>query len=413
MTSSKKVGCLVRRMQDTHTGVPLLTRHWRTIAVPNAGIGHNITDWILRNLKITLEETFNLCNLLVRYGYLYPVYPATHLGFHLNKLYHFQTPYFWPDRHLEASDMDYAVHLVKKNILSNGQLAEYEKMRYHQLFKSQHCKWDFVIIQAQEQIRTVQERKKGDRMVLANQEQAYWRVARPPPGLDSDALHGPVKHTMALHRDQVVELYKKEILYCRKALGRARLKPSVSLEGLLKYSEQFSPLDPLLSGCLPNNPWMTDDTTYWVLNATMVEVPLRLRVERWAFSFQELIQDLRGRKEFQEFLCKEFSGENLNFWEASEDLLHGDCTRVQEKVEQVYTDFLAPGAKRCINIDAKTMAVTIEGLKSPHRYVLEAAQTHIYMLMKKDSYPRYLKSDLYKTMLARAIVASAVNAHSH
>ncbi|XP_078456471.1 regulator of G-protein signaling 9-like [Lampetra planeri] len=158
---------------------------------------------------------------------------------------------------------------------------------------------------------------------------------------------------------------------------------------------------------------MSDDTTYWVLNDTMVEVPLRLRVERWSFSFQELIQDLRGRKEFKEFLCMEFSGENLSFWEACEDLLYGDCTRVHAKVEQIYTDFLAPWAKHCINIDAKTMAVTLEGLKSPHRYVLEAAQTHIYMLMKKDSYPRYLKSDLYKTMLAGAIVLSAGNAHSH
>nr|AUG68964.1 regulator of G-protein signaling 11 [Geotria australis] len=411
MASSEKVGCLICRMQDTHTGVPLLTRHFLTFAIPNASIGHNISDWILRDLKTTQEETSNLCNLLVRYGYLYPVHPATQLGFHPSKLYHFQTPYFWPDRHRGASDMQYAVHLVKKNVLSNGQLKEYEKMRYHQLFRSEHHKWDFVINQAQEQICTIQERKKGDRVVLANQEQAYWRVARPPPEFDSDALHGPVKHTIALHRDQVVELCKKEIVYCRKALGRARLKPSVSLEGLLKYSEQFSPLDPLLSGCLPGNPWITDDTTYWVLNATMVEVPVRLRVECWAFSFQELIQDLRGRKEFQEFLCKEFSGENLSFWEACEDLLYGDCTRVHEKVEQVYTDFLAPGAKRCINIDAKTMAVTMEGLKSPHRYVLEAAQTHIYMLMKKDSYPRYLKSDLYKTMLAGAIVPCAVNAH--
>ncbi|XP_061425755.1 regulator of G-protein signaling 9-like isoform X1 [Lethenteron reissneri] len=413
MASSKKVECLVCRMQDKQTGVPLLTRHFITFAIPNAIIGYNIADWMLRDMKITQEETSNLCNLLVKYGYLYPVRPAARLGFHPSKLYHFQTPYFWPDRHREASDVEYAVHLVKKNVLSNGQLAEYEKVQYHQLYRSEHHKWDFVIIQAQEQIRTLQERRKGDRAVLVSQEQAYWRVARPPPGLDNDALNGPVKHTMALHREQVAELYKNQIVYGRRALGRARLKPSVSLEGLLKYSEQFIPLDPVLSGCLPNNPWMSDDTTYWVLNDTMVEVPLRLRVERWSFSFQELIQDLRGRKEFKEFLCMEFSGENLSFWEACEDLLYGDCTRVHAKVEQIYTDFLAPWAKRCINIDAKTMAVTLEGLKSPHRYVLEAAQTHIYMLMKKDSYPRYLKSDLYKSMLAGAIVLSAGNAHSH
>lgn len=31
------------------------------------------------------------------------------------------------------------------------------------------------------------------------------------------------------------------------------------------------------------------------------------------------------------------------------------------------------------------MEVTVKGLKHPHRYVLDAAQTHIYMLMKKVS----------------------------
>lgn len=49
--------------------------------------------------------------------------------------------------------------------------------------------------------------------------------------------------------------------------------------------------------------------------------------------------------------------------------------------------FLARGAPRWINIDGKTMEITVSGLKHPHRYVLDAAQTHIYMLMKKVSYP--------------------------
>lgn len=47
--------------------------------------------------------------------------------------------------------------------------------------------------------------------------------------------------------------------------------------------------------------------------------------------------------------------------------------------------FLARGAPRWINIDGNTMEITVKGLKHPHRYVLDAAQTHIYMLMKKVS----------------------------
>lgn len=35
------------------------------------------------------------------------------------------------------------------------------------------------------------------------------------------------------------------------------------------------------------------------------------------------------------------------------------------------------------------MDITVKGLKHPHRYVLDAAQTHIYMLMKKvGAWPR-------------------------
>ncbi|KAG7258746.1 hypothetical protein CRUP_012125 [Coryphaenoides rupestris] len=66
--------------------------------------------------------------------------------------------------------------------------------------------------------------------------------------------------------------------------------------------------------------------------------------------------------------------------------------------------FLAPGAARWVNIDSKTMDKTLEGIKHPHRFVMDDAQMHIYFLMKKDSYPRYLKSELYKSMLAKAIV---------
>lgn len=39
-----------------------------------------------------------------------------------------------------------------------------------------------------------------------------------------------------------------------------------------------------------------------------VEVPTRMRVERWAFNFSELIRDPKGRQNFQLFLKKEFSG---------------------------------------------------------------------------------------------------------
>lgn len=49
----------------------------------------------------------------------------------------------------------------------------------------------------------------------------------------------------------------------------------------------------------------------FVFNLCRVEIPTRMRVERWAFNFSELIRDPKGRQNFQLFLKKEFSGESL------------------------------------------------------------------------------------------------------
>ena len=35
----------------------------------------------------------------------------------------------------------------------------------------------------------------------------------------------------------------------------------------LKFSSQHGPHDPIMSGCLPSNPWITDDDAYWAMNA--------------------------------------------------------------------------------------------------------------------------------------------------
>uniref|UniRef100_A0A803SV40 Regulator of G protein signaling 9 n=1 Tax=Anolis carolinensis TaxID=28377 RepID=A0A803SV40_ANOCA len=265
-----------------------------------------------------------------------------------------------------------AIFLAKKNIKRKGVLEEYEKEHYNMLNQKINHKWDFVIMQATEQYRTGKERKKEDRYALDCQENAYWLVHRTP--------------------------------LSAVLLRNTRVKSSVSLGGIVKYCEQFRSNDYLISPCLPNNPWQSDDIDFWELNAKLVEIPTKARVERWALNFSELMRDPKGRQNFQLFLKKEFSGENLGFWEACEDLKYGDQSKVKEKAEEIYKTFLAPGARRWINIDGTTMGITVRGLKHPHRYVLDAAQTHIYMLMKKDSYGRYLKSPIYKEMLSKAIV---------
>uniref|UniRef100_A0A8C4Q7T4 Regulator of G protein signaling 11 n=1 Tax=Eptatretus burgeri TaxID=7764 RepID=A0A8C4Q7T4_EPTBU len=253
-------------------------------------------------------------------------------------------------------------------------------------FQKINHQWDFVVMQAKEQIRAAKERKKGDRVVMEFQERAYWMVHRPPV------------------RISLMRNTHHHIMYYHHALNRSRSKSSLSLEKLLKQCNQYLSHDPMLTPCLPQNPWISDDTFYWVLNAPNVGNPCRLRVERWAFGFGEILSDARGLQEFHNFLKKEFSAENLDFWEACQELRYGD------QLKYILWDcilprlYLAQGAQKWINIDGRTMGKTLSGLKCPHRYMLDSAQAHIYMLMKKDSYPRYLKSDVYKNLLINAVV---------
>ncbi|XP_014807754.1 PREDICTED: regulator of G-protein signaling 9 isoform X1 [Calidris pugnax] len=406
MAFLKKIEALMMEMQNPDKGIKMQTQRVMITNIPHAVAGNDIWQWILQRLQITEEEALHLGDLFVKYGYIYPLQEPKNLTLKTDgSLYRFQTPYFWPAQSWPADDTDYAIYLAKKNIKRKGILEEYEKEHYNMLNQKINYKWDFVIMQAKEQYKAGKERKKADRYALDCQERAYWLVNRTPPGMLDVLEYGIDRVTDPNeNKKKTMDVYRREIMYYQQAIMKSRVKSSVSLGGLVKYSEQFLSNDPILSGCLPSNPWVTDDTEFWDLNAKLVEIPTRMRVERWAFNFSELIRDPKGRQNFQLFLKKEFSGENLSFWEACEDLKYGDQSKVKEKAEEIYKLFLAPGARRWINIDGTTMGITVKGLKHPHRYVLDAAQTHIYMLMKKDSYGRYLKSPIYKEMLAKAVV---------
>uniref|UniRef100_A0AAY4CD53 RGS domain-containing protein n=1 Tax=Denticeps clupeoides TaxID=299321 RepID=A0AAY4CD53_9TELE len=370
------VEALMLEMQDPASGVKSQTQRLVITTIPHALSGEPRLPPASRPLwRRHHAQAFG--TVMVAFGYIYPLQDHKRLILKPDaSLYRFQTPYFWPAQQWPVEDTDYAIYLAKRNIRKKGVLELHEQEQYNNLHKWLNHKWDFIVMQAKEQYRAGKERKKPDRVVFDCQERAYWVVHRPP---------------------------------VRQCIMRPRVKSSVSIGALVKYTTTYKQHDPFLAPCLPSSPWLTDDATYWTLNMPNVEVPTKMRVERWTFSFGELLSDPRGRDDFRLFLKKEFSGENLAFWESCEDLKWGTAATMNEKAQHIYKTFLARGAPRWINIDGKTMEVTVKGLKHPHRYVLDAAQTHIFMLMKKDSYGRYLKSPVFKETQKRAV---APDAHS-
>ncbi|KAM4535105.1 regulator of G-protein signaling 9a [Fundulus diaphanus] len=407
----KKLDAIVVEMQDPKNGVKGSEQKLNVTTIPHAITGSNIIAWISNKMKTTTEEAQVFGTMLVAYGYIYPLQNHKKLVMcNDSSLYRFQTPYFWPTQQWVPEDSDYAIYLAKRNIRKKGMLEPYEQAHYNHLHEWLNHKWDFIVMQATEQYKAGRDRNKADRVVFDCQERAYWIVNRPPLRAHSALDSVPERLINPNIEEKITfDQYRRVNIFYQQAIMRSKVKSSVSLGALVKYVTSYKNHDPFLAPCLPSNPWQSDHDAYWTLNMRRVEVPTKMRVERWSFSFFELLTDLRGRDDFKIFLKKEFSGENLAFWEAAEELKWGTASSMSSKAETIFKTFLAPGAPRWINIDGRTMGLTVKGLDHPHRYVLEAAQTHVFMLMKKDTFFRYLKSPTYKEIQKKALNPEAHN----
>lgn len=60
------------------------------------------------------------------------------------------------------------------------------------------------------------------------------------------------------------------------------------------------------------------------------------RVKKWSFGLDELLNDPTGLREFQLFLDKEFSSENVKFWLAVEQLKRLPLSEVEAKAKEIF-----------------------------------------------------------------------------
>lgn len=98
---------------------------------------------------------------------------------------------------------------------------------------------------------------------------------------------------------------------------------------------------------------------------------------------------------------KEFSAENIYFWTACEKFrsLPQGVERISE-AQRIYQQHLNIGAPEAVNVDSQGRQCAEQSLKEPNSDLFDQAQKQIFNLMKFDSYPRFLKSDIYKHCLS-------------
>ncbi|KAK2588002.1 hypothetical protein KPH14_004077 [Odynerus spinipes] len=358
-------------------------------------------------------EALHIANQLCQYGYFFPVNDSKTLTVKDDSsLYRFQSPYYWPWQHRTPDNVEYAIYLAKRTLRNKQRhaLEDYEIEALNSLRKNLQNKWDIIQLQAEEQVRLAKDRKKGDKIVSDSQERAFWRVYRPPPGCLSslEVVPGPTRFRPGLPRPpprkRTVAELQREVDFLRNSLTRTRIKVSAAIENLKSYFETYVEYDPMFVHPQPSNPWITDDSTFWQLHSPLVETPTEKRVKRWALSMEELMCDPTGLQEFTSYLRKEYSHENIRFWVAVKDLRHSHQAQITEKVHEIFKEFLAPGAPCEINIDGKTMEKVHQEMKNPSRFTFDSAAEHVYtLLLKKDCYPRFIRSDHYRSLLAAGV----------
>uniref|UniRef100_A0AAQ4P5L1 Regulator of G protein signaling 6 n=1 Tax=Gasterosteus aculeatus aculeatus TaxID=481459 RepID=A0AAQ4P5L1_GASAC len=410
---------IVTRIQDEKAGgVAIRTVKSFLSKIPSVVSGADIVQWLMKNLSIEdPAEAIHLGSLVAAHGYIFPISDHVLTLKDDGTLYRFQSPYFWPSNCWEPENTDYAIYLCKRTMQNKArlELADYEAENLARLQRAFARKWEFIFMQ----------RMYESENILDSQERAFWDVHRPVPG----CVNTTEMDIRKCRRERNPHRVKKvrggsddglsnrsatdeplpplasslsppllcQITFLNIQLDRHCMKVSKVADSLMSYTEQFMEYDPFVSAPEPSNPWVSDDASFWDLEAS--RDPSQQRVKKWGFSLEEALKDPAGRDQFLKFLESEFSSENLRFWLAVQDLKRRPLQDVSARAQEIWQEFLADGAPSSINLDSHSFERTSQNLRDPGRYSYEDAQEHIFKLMKSDSYARFLRSNAYQDLL--------------
>ncbi|XP_078417875.1 regulator of G-protein signaling 5-like [Cetorhinus maximus] len=128
--------------------------------------------------------------------------------------------------------------------------------------------------------------------------------------------------------------------------------------------------------------------------------PSSEEAKKWRQSLDKMLAHKYGLAAFRAFLRSEYSEENIEFWLACEDYKKTKSpTKRVSKAKKIYLEFIETDAPKEVNIDYETKDFTKSHLLKPNCSSFDVAQKKIYNLMEKDSYARFLRSELYLNLI--------------
>ncbi|XP_017796009.1 PREDICTED: regulator of G-protein signaling 17 [Habropoda laboriosa] len=120
-------------------------------------------------------------------------------------------------------------------------------------------------------------------------------------------------------------------------------------------------------------------------------------IRSWGSSFDKLIRSPAGRYFFRQFLLSEYSDENIAFWMACEQLKRETNPEEIEKMARyIYERYISISSKKEVSLDSQVREIVNRNMVKPTPHTFDEAQLQIYTLMHRDSYPRFVNSEIYR-----------------
>nr|CAB3262842.1 uncharacterized protein LOC100184048 [Phallusia mammillata] len=111
-------------------------------------------------------------------------------------------------------------------------------------------------------------------------------------------------------------------------------------------------------------------------------------------NLSELLEKKGGLAAFRVFLQREFSEENIDFWVDCQNFKLTKPSKARKVALKIYERYVATGSPNEINVDGHIRDETKQKLNDVSPDTFEAAQIRIFKLMERDSFRRFLVSDL-------------------